>query len=296
MFDRLSPQAQTADKKRLESIQNKLKKILPESSAHATAKAENLKRLSTYVLQLSREQASAGKELAVQSFEKEAQKELEEFNSTREPEQKFQYNEEFLNSAMRNLIESNILLLGIRSHCPRCGYATWYHIDEAKQTLQCKGCSYGYSIRPQEKWYYKLNSLVQAGCAVHGLTPVVLLLGELLETCRSSFIFLTSMELLKKDQDTAFGEIDVLCIQDGKFIIGEVKQSVDLFTKRDFEKMAEIATLIRPHVLLFSSLDRTPSKSVTAHIERIKKQLAHLEIDVRWHQLSRYAFEARPVG
>lgn len=295
MFNILSHQDPSKDEKRRESILNKLNKKMHEYGADFQGKPEGLEWLSDYVLKLSKEQAVTGKELTFKNFIKEAEKELKVFNSQQQDNQKVEFKEDDVKEAISGLTESNILLMGVRSHCPLCGYANWYHINEAQQTLRCKGCGYNYSMRPEEKWYYRLNSLVQIGCAKHGLVPVVLVLGQLLHDCSLSFIYSTSLDLIKDPDYKAYGELDIVCIQDGKFIIGEVKKSIRLFKRSDFEKMAEIAEWIKPDVLIFSSLDPKPNESVIENIEILRKRLLPLEIEVKWYKLHSWIFEASPV-
>ena len=192
---------------------------------------------------------------------------------------------------MSGLTESNVLLTGIRPKCPFCGSANWYHIDETKQNLRCKGCSYEYSMPAQQEWYYKLNTLVQAGCFEHGLIPVILVLGELLLYPGVSFFYAPSLELFEKHRGESYGDIDIVCIQNGKFIIGEIKQSVRLFKADDFVKIGEIAERIHPDEVLFSSMDKEPNRLVKEGIKELKKRLAPLEINVNWHGLHSTNFE-----
>jgi hypothetical protein len=86
-----------------------------------------------------------------------------------------------------------------------------------------------------EGWYYRLNSLVRVATSFHGTIPLLITLGQLMFDARSSFIFMPSLDLFDKAKDgdsrryNHWGEVDLVCIKDGKFILGEVKQSVGLF-------------------------------------------------------------------
>jgi hypothetical protein len=146
-----------------------------------------------------------------------------------------------------------------------------------------------------QDWYYKLNTLVQAGCFEHGLIPVIIVLGELLLYPSVSFFYAPCLELFEKCGADSYGDIDIVCIQDGKFIIGEIKQSIGLFKSNDFEKMGDIAERIHPNVLLFSSMDPNPNKIVKEGIKQLKERLGKFEIDVRWHQLHSNNFESSRV-
>ncbi|MDE0088561.1 MAG: hypothetical protein OXU23_22755, partial [Candidatus Poribacteria bacterium] len=173
-----------------------------------------------------------------------------------------------------------------------CGTTNWYHIDDIGQQLICQGCRFSFPFLPELTWQYRLNNLVHAATASHGTIPLILVLGQLLDESRDSFLYSPNLNLFAKPQDGSSGdlkptaEIDIACIQDGKFIIGEVKQSMSLFSKKDFNDMAEIAKRVKPDIVLFSCIDKQqPTKNITNHIERIKKELCQLEIDVIWYEL-----------
>jgi len=295
MFSILSHQDPSKDEKRRLSIRNRLGKKLQSYGADFPTKAEGLEWLSEYVLQLSKEQATTGREQQLKVFADEARNELMEFNSLRQQGEEFDFSEQDLKEALSDLTRSNVLLMGVRSHCSRCGHTNWYHVDETRQILQCKGCGQEYPLRPEEEWYYKLNSLVETGYIQHGLVPVILVLGQLSQESVSSFIMTTNLDLFKEREQNPFGELDIVCIQDGRLVVGEVKQSVKLFKKSDFDTMAEIAERIRPSVLIFSSLDHEPSKLVNDNVTNIRIRLAPLGIEVRWYQLHSFVFEASPA-
>ena len=116
-----------------------------------------------------------------------------------------------------------------------------------------------------------------------------------MQDAKYSFIYMSSIELFKKDKDKSWGELDLICIKDGKFIIGEIKQSVDLFDANDFKRMEEVATILKPDIILFSSMNENPNKHVSDNIDALQINLTHLQIEVKWYSIYRYAFEAAPV-
>jgi hypothetical protein len=74
-----------------------------------------------------------------------------------------------------------------------------------------------------------------------------------------------------------------------------VKNSVGLFTTGDFDGLATIAKAIKPDVVLFSALEGRPTTFIKRNIERVRKELESLEIDVRWYALHNWVTEPRPV-
>lgn len=115
---------------------------------------------------------------------------------------------------------------------------------------------------------------------------------------RSSFMFMPSIDLFtrsKEKEENHYGQVDLLCIKDGQFIIGEIKQSVGLFDANDFEKMSSLAKLIKPDLILFSSMDEKPNKMVEENIAKLKSELVPLEVDVQWFPINYWVFYDFPL-
>jgi hypothetical protein len=296
MFEKMSNQEVTKDNKRKEDIFNKLKKNIKRGRDFNNS-GEDIEWLAEMVLNLAKTHTKQEVEITYQDFKKVAENEHSQYLQN-EGSREIIFDEKDLKESLSDLINWNVLLLGIKPKCPRCGYRFWYHINEAQQGIICKGCNYEFTISAEEKWYYKLNSLVWSGFSLHGTIPVLLVLGQLLFDSRSSFIYVPSLDLYQKDEtekENKYGEIDVICIIDGKFIIGEVKQSIGLFETSDFEKAAEIGMLLKPDIILFSSLDKKPNTFVINKIIELKEKLKSLEIDVQWYQIHHSVFEPQPV-
>ena len=212
----------------------------------------------------------------------------------------FGFRPEDVREALSQLTQRNIIQTGVKPRCPSCGMASWYHVDDTGQQLTCQGCRVPFPLHPELTWHYRLNSLVHAAYSIHGTTPVILVLGQLFRESRISFFFSPNLNLLAAPQDEftekqeTVAEVDIACIQDGKFIIGEVKQSMGLFTKKDFDDMAEIARRTKPDIVLFSSMDSDePTRLITQNIERIQSELSELEIDVKWYALESLNYSYR---
>ncbi|MCD4817133.1 MAG: hypothetical protein K8S23_00400 [Candidatus Cloacimonetes bacterium] len=293
MFDILSNANPKKDNEKKEEIYNALKK----KDENFLNSKKGLIWLTDYVLKLSKDIVYLNKEIDFSNFKEEAEQECELFNFE-DKNKKFGYLADYfikmMNTTLKELIELGIIQIGIRPQCPNCGIRQWFHIDEIKQNLICKGCRFLFSIKPEEKWFYKLNSLIQLGYSQQGLTPVILVLGQLLEESLTSFIYDTSLNVFKKNKNKPFTDLDIVCIQDGKFIIGEVKQSIQRFKDDDFTKMKEVAVRIKPDKIIFSSLDNKCSNSLRKKINKLEKDLQSLKIEVKWYSLKDKIFESTP--
>ncbi|MHB1086684.1 MAG: hypothetical protein ACYCZ0_02950, partial [Minisyncoccota bacterium] len=291
VFEILSLSNATSESDKKTAISNKLKKelsILPKSQAEWD---DEIEWLTEYILLRSKEHGKHGKEVLFQTFVDEKIKVILESRRAQGKSDVIGKKElaSLKDTAWRdveNLVEQNILLMGSMPHCPSCGYANWYHVDELKQKPECRGCRNSFNLPPEMQWSYRLNSLVQDGVSQHGLVPVLVALGDLYDDARSSFIYSTSLDLFKRSGKKRtfklLGDLDIVCVQDGKFIMGEVKQSSSLFKKRHFQDALKLATQLKPNVLIFSSFDGKSRTIITDGIKMLKEKLEPAGIEVRW--------------
>lgn len=196
---------------------------------------------------------------------------------------------EYLQRDMQDLLNSNVLIAGVDVRCPQCGQMNWIQISHLKQTLECQGCNYKFHLEAEPVWKYRINTLI--GTAItQGLTPLILTLAELQSDARNCFLFVPSIELYEKYDQAPVAEIDLACIQDGKFIIGEIKEHSNLFQPNDFKKIFSVAQKIRPDMVVFGSMDEKPDNQTKIHIKDIRSKLEPFGVLVSWVQFPSYYF------
>ena len=299
MFDLLSKSTRAEDDAK-EAITNKLTKIIGKSGPLTSTNQAGIDALVAQIVRLAKNFAPKGEEFSFEKFKREANtwrdKFIEGVKSTGNYSERdlmgFGFRPEDVKDQLSQLTQRNIIQIGVKPQCSSCGTTNWYHVDDIGQQLTCQGCRSPFPLDPELTWQYRLNSLVHAVYASHGTTPVILVLGQLFRESRISFLFSPNLELFVRPQDESserlkpIAEVDIACIQDGKFIIGEVKQSMSLFKRADFDNMAEIAEKTKPDIVLFSCIDcQRPTKFITNQIQRIQSELSPLEIDVQWYEL-----------
>ena len=297
MFDALSKDAR-AEQHAHEFIANKLRKEIGRSGSLTVDNQAVIESVAKLLVNEAKKLDLKQKEFPFDEFMQEAEHWRKEYMENargaddQSEEDMIGFRSEDVKNMLAQLTERNIIQIGIKPHCPRCGLAQWYYVDDVGQHLTCQGCRIQFPLHPEPTWHYRLNELTRVAHALHGTTPVILVLGQLFRECRTSFLFSPNLNLLTKPQDASseklakVAEVDIACIQDGKFIIGEVKQSMSLFGKSDFDAIAEIAERTKPDIVLFSCIDsQKPTKSIANHIERIRDRLSPLEIDVKWYEL-----------
>ena len=296
MFDTLSKNTR-AEQHAHEAVTNRLRKEIGRSDSLVDNQAA-IESIAKLVVNEAKELDLKQKELPFNDFMQEVEHWRKEYMENvrgaddQSEEDIIGFRSGDVRGALAQLTQRNIVQIGIKPRCPSCGLAQWHYVDDIGQHLTCQGCRIQFPLHPEPTWHYRLNELTRAAHAAHGTTPVILVLGQLFRECRTSFLFSPNLNLLTKPQDASseklakVAEVDIACIQDGKFIIGEVKQSMSLFGKSDFDAIAEIAERTKPDIVLFSCIDsQKPTKSIANHIERIRDRLSPLEIDVKWYEL-----------
>ena len=164
-------------------------------------------------------------------------------------------NEE-LKSSLQDLLDSNILFQGIRPSCPYCGFRNWYDLKDINTELICKGCHKEFKFPTEIGWYYRLNELIKRTIIFQGVMATLLCLGNILQFSRESFLFFPNICLFKDyENEESDVELDIICISDGNFIIGEVKNSAKLFYPSDFDKIGEVALKLRPDKIIIYAFE-----------------------------------------
>lgn len=296
MFDLLSGRTAHTDAERLKEVGNALRKRLGANRAQFYKDDKAMTWLTNYVLKVARSLPASSRDLEFRVFEEHAKLEVEDFNARRAGQEPWVYLQADLVDALARLTERGVLLMGVQARCSSCGFRAWHHIDDAKQTLRCGGCNAEFPMPPEPRWHYRLNSLARAAHAEHGLLPVVLVLGQLLMDAQSAFLFAPCLGLFENSDKGPVGDLDIAAIVNGQFVIGEVKQSRDLFDEATFFKMEGIARRLLPDILLFASMDCEPTVLITNEITRLSEALRPLSVTVRWYPLDKFKFDASPVS
>lgn len=298
VFERMSNQNPEKDKNIQQELLNKLRKKI--NSGMDLKNSDKAKEwLAHNVVNIAKKYSKEEIDLNYTTLRDLAEEETAEYNK-KPSGQVIEFNEEDFKEELSDIVDMNIFLLGVKPRCYRCGYRIWYQVNDIGQRIKCRGCGYEFSLPAEPEWFYRLNSLVRAAVSLHGTVPLLITLGQIMGDARSSAMFMPSIELIKQEAGEdrrlrVYGEIDLVCIKDGQFVIGEIKQSVDRFDADDFRKMFDLAKLVRPDVIVFSSMDKEPSTFVKENIKKLSTELANLEVNVEWYPIHYWVFEPHPV-
>lgn len=189
-----------------------------------------------------------------------------------------------LNDALQQFTESKIIFQGARPRCSFCGYTNWITLNEVSDQITCKGCHSKFDFPVEAEWYYHLNELVRKTILNQGIMATILCLGQLLSESRKSFIYVPNVNLYDKYRDeNPDAELDIMCISDRKFIIGEVKNSAKLITQSVISGMEELARKLRPDRVVMYAFEG-PHKKAIQLTQTLRERLEPFGIEVNYMQ------------
>lgn len=149
-------------------------------------------------------------------------------------------------------IQKEILYRGFIFKCRRCTDVSWFSIKEVSRTFTCRRCgtkqqytqsSWRYPNEPA--WFYKLDEIVYQMLR-HDGDVTILSLDVLRSKASTGFLFAPELSIWTKGNTKSEMEIDILCIAEGKMLIGEAKSTASL--KSDTKGPAKVANQYR-HVI-----------------------------------------------
>lgn len=276
----------------LRDAKNKLNKLVPNWFANrpsdSSKKSEYfsgiVESLSHLIVRLGRHLKDPSTDITfsrlLRLFEAERQAFIETPGHEPDFEADPQRNKKELLEVLKELTSSKILIQGIKPSCSRCGFQTWYSANEVKFELTCNGCQFEMQIPPQTEWVYRLNSLVQDAIRRHGTFPVIWTLSQLLRQSRGSFISGHCLELCGETDGSILAEVDIACVSDGNFIIGEIKTKASQFSPDEIQKICTIARNVLPQQVVIGAFD-PPYDKLKYVAGEIEENLKDLGIQVQ---------------
>lgn len=185
-----------------------------------------------------------------------------------------------LKSTVKELCDYRVFLKGFNLKCKHCSSQFWYHINEVKETISCKGCLEDFQFPVEPKFTYKLNDLIknniyQSSGLRDGNLTVIRTLVSMRMRSHQSFYYSPQLNFYNNyHKNDPCAELDIACLSEGQFLIGEAKYDSKAFladSNKTLRSLAEVAKAIRPDKIILSCCEDSHSR-----LEKAKKSLIHI--------------------
>jgi hypothetical protein len=167
--------------------------------------------------------------------------------------------------------------------CSYCGHNNVKHFDKIKEKNKCDICQHVYFPPLDLQWHFNVTEFVINSLVERNGLSVLYMLGFLHECSRDSFYFLVETNLFENVSDKEpSGEIDILCVIDGKLHLIEVAKSSEGLCKEEIIKFIKKVDKIKPDIatIIFetsrSSTDKN-QKRIMKYKNFLKEKLENKE-------------------
>ena len=167
-----------------------------------------------------------------------------------------------LKHSLSFLLDRGIFYRGHEWVCRHCSHRNWVSVDLLKDIMPCEVCRKNHQLPIDVALDFRLNEFFATCLREHDTVSVAWALSALRQESGSCFIFAPQTALYRnypEDQGRRVDrELDVVCIVDGKFVIGEVKAGVGLIAKNDIADLASAAKELGADVAILMALSGSP--------------------------------------
>jgi len=184
----------------------------------------------------------------------------------------------------------DVIQAGFEFACRRCGSVSWLSLGRAAQHGECPDCGTRWAAKAEMPWRYRLNSLAKRAVQRSGgAVPVLLATLSLFLESKGSFLWHPNLEIYRPDYEGGekpWHETDIVCLVDGRFTIGEVKEDISNFVESDFDDLGAICEAIEPDVarLVFLEGDYAPNSTFADRFTRLQSRLSP-RTRVEWRKI-----------
>ncbi len=183
-----------------------------------------------------------------------------------------------LEESLTHLCSKGVFTQGVEFRCDACGTRSRFSVESLMPKLQCSLCGRSTQLPVRFDWHFFFDSSLAESIREHGTLPQIWALGALFEQARDCFIYLPPQELLLTDSNNPV-EVDLICLIDGKLVIGEVKPSASDFHQTDQESLCILAEALDPDTVILSCMERKSSALETI-VSRMRERLKGLRCEV----------------
>jgi hypothetical protein len=167
-----------------------------------------------------------------------------------------------LKRSLSFLLECGVLFRGHEWSCRHCSHRNWVGVEALREMVLCEVCRHNHQLPVDIALDFRLNEFFATCLREHDTMTVAAVLCALRDKAENCFVF-APQTMLYRDYPENQGrmpdrELDIVCIVDGKFVIGEAKARVELIAQSDIKDLAVAATELGADVAVLATLSGDP--------------------------------------
>lgn len=163
-----------------------------------------------------------------------------------------------LKASLSYLFERGIFFRGHEWSCRQCRHRNWRGVEALRELMECEVCSREHQLPVNVAMDFRMNEFFATCLREHDTITVAWAISALRKQSRTSFMFAPQTALYRdypeNQGERIDRELDLICIVDGKFVIGEVKARSELIAKSDIQDLAAAAQEVGADVAVLAAM------------------------------------------
>lgn len=172
-----------------------------------------------------------------------------------------------------HLLEKGLLERGFLLSCTACSFRSWYPAQHVGQTFECTSCLQVQVYHANPLWLYKLPEVIFRGFEDNMHVPL-LALNYLRQRSKHVFEWVPDSDIYLAPNDTQpLGNVDLLCLSDGRFYIGEAKSN-DIIEPKQFSFYEQLCRQVALDGIVFATSQPLWGRATQQRIDALKTWFA----------------------
>lgn len=171
--------------------------------------------------------------------------------------------EDDLKRSLSFFFERGVMYRGHEWSCRECRHRNWVGVEALKDVMSCEVCGREHQLPVDVALDFRMNEFFAACLREHDTITVAWAIGAMRQQAKHSFMFAPQTALYRdypENQGQRIDrEVDLLCILDGRLVIGEVKAGAELITKSDIMDLAALAQDLGADVAVLAAVKGQPA-------------------------------------
>lgn len=192
--------------------------------------------------------------------------------------------EDDLKQSLSFFFERGVMYRGHEWSCRECRHRNWLGVEALKDVMPCEVCRREHQLPIDVALDFRMNEFFATCLREHDTITVAWALGALRKQAKHSFMFAPQTALYRdypENQSQRIDrELDLICIMDGRFVIGEVKAGAALIAKSDITDLAAVAQELGADLAVLAAVKGEPA-AMEAKVAELRALLP-VGIEARW--------------